>query len=98
MRVIPFAMSAPPAPFDVRRKRAQRARSAPGFAGGAAFLHQRAGDELAARISAVNRTFARALVFGAGGGILQPPAEPGRNVLWSADSGCAPWRRMACRV
>jgi SAM-dependent methyltransferase len=76
-------MSASPAPFSPQRKRAQRARIAATLHD-AGFLHARIGQELAERIGAVNRTFARALVWGAAGHFT-PPAER-VGVLWRADS------------
>lgn len=76
-------MSAPPAPFDAARKRAQRARSAPGLAA-AGFLHARVAAEIAARLAAVNRTFARALVWGAAGHFAPPAGQAA--ALWPADS------------
>ena len=76
-------MSASPAPFSPQRKRAQRARIAGGLPD-AGFLHARVGRELAERLGAVNRTFARALVWGAAGHFA-PPAER-VGVLWRADS------------
>jgi SAM-dependent methyltransferase len=55
----------PPAPFDPRRVRQHRLRAAPRFAD-AAFLHARVADDLAERLEAVNRHFARVLVIGGG--------------------------------
>jgi SAM-dependent methyltransferase len=59
-------MTDPTKPFDLQRKVMQRARAARGFAVHA-FLHQRACADLADRLEAVNRRFARTLVIGDGG-------------------------------
>jgi SAM-dependent methyltransferase len=79
-------MSSPPAPFAGARKRAQRARIAAGLPA-AGFLHARAGDELAARLGAVNRTFARGLIWGAAGHFAPPPGRIA--ALWPGDSVAA---------
>lgn len=53
------------APFSPRRVRLYRVRAARSIAE-AGFLHARAADDLAERLEAVNRTFARVLVLGGG--------------------------------
>ncbi|MGE3928774.1 MAG: methyltransferase domain-containing protein [Hyphomonadaceae bacterium] len=56
--------TAPQAPFDARLLRLRKRRAAQGFAE-AAFLHQRAAEDLAERLEAIPRRFERALVLGA---------------------------------
>jgi SAM-dependent methyltransferase len=53
------------APFDPARVRRRRTRAVATIAN-ASFLHTRAADDLAGRLEAVNRSFARALVLGGG--------------------------------
>lgn len=53
-------------PFEPRLLRQRKRRAAAGFAE-AAFLHQRAADDLAERLEAIPRPFPRALALGGGG-------------------------------
>lgn len=55
-----------PAPFDLRRVRAHKARAAANFTE-AAFLHARAAEDLAERLEAIPRSFENVLALGGGG-------------------------------
>ncbi|WBO21181.1 class I SAM-dependent methyltransferase [Sphingomonas abietis] len=59
--------SSPPEPFDRRRRRARRDRALARFEDHG-FLTHHIADELLARLEAIDRTFTRALVIGAGDG------------------------------
>ncbi|MDH7638414.1 class I SAM-dependent methyltransferase [Sphingomonas oryzagri] len=61
--------SAPPEPFDRRRRRARRDRALSRFADHG-FLTHHIVEELLGRLEAIDRRFARALVIGAGDDIL----------------------------
>lgn len=76
--------SAPPIVFDRRTVRLRRDRAAAGF-DAHAFLAERAAAELSERLSAVNRTFARALVLGAQTGIMSRALAGRAELVVSAD-------------
>src|SRR5262245_5989630 len=57
---------APPMPFEPRLVRERKRRARAGFQDGA-FLHQRIAADLADRLEAIPRPFARALALGGGG-------------------------------
>ncbi|MET0374920.1 MAG: class I SAM-dependent methyltransferase, partial [Rhizorhabdus sp.] len=74
--------------FDRRLRRARRDRAAPGFADHA-FLIEHMADELAERLTMVNRTFDRMLLLGCHDGrIADRFAAAGRRVV-QADAGFA---------
>lgn len=74
-------MASPPGPFEPRLVR-QRKRRARATFRDAAFLHERAAQDLAERLEAIPRPFARALVLGGGGlfeeAVAQRPELAGR--------------------
>src|SRR5262249_22867322 len=72
---MPAMPPSPPAlgPFDARLLRAHKARAARGFHK-AAFLHQRAAADIAERLEAIPRSFARTLVLGGADIFLETPA------------------------